>query len=70
MLNIFSVRWRLCRLVNQVDFLAVDEIQMCSDRDRGHIYTHRLLHARGRQETMFMGSEAIRPLLKRLISSY
>jgi ATP-dependent RNA helicase SUPV3L1/SUV3 len=52
----------------QVDFLAVDEIQMCSDRDRGHIYTHRLLHARGRQETMFMGSEAIRPLLKRLIA--
>jgi ATP-dependent RNA helicase SUPV3L1/SUV3 len=51
-----------------VDFLAVDEIQMCSDLDRGHIYTHRLLNARGLHETMFMGSEAIGPLLKRLIS--
>ncbi len=50
-----------------VDFLAVDEIQMCSDYDRGHIFTHRLLHARGQQETMFMGSEAIRPFLKRLV---
>jgi ATP-dependent RNA helicase SUPV3L1/SUV3 len=51
-----------------VDFLAVDEIQMCSDLDRGHIYTDRLLNARGLQETIFMGSEAIGPLLKRLIS--
>ena len=44
-----------------VDFLAVDEIQMCSDLDRGHIYTDRLLNARGLQETIFMGSsETIR----------
>ena len=51
----------------KVDFLAVDEIQMCSDPDRGHIFTDRLLHARGQEETMFMGAEAINFLLKQLV---
>ena len=50
-----------------VDFVAIDEIQLCSDSERGHIFTHRLLHARGIQETMFMGSAAIRPFLKKLV---
>jgi len=50
-----------------VDFMAIDEIQICADPDRGHIFTDRLLHARGGQETMFMGSEAIRPILKKLV---
>jgi ATP-dependent RNA helicase SUPV3L1/SUV3 len=49
------------------DFLAVDEIQMCADPDRGHIFTDRLLNARGIAETMVMGAETIRPLLRRLI---
>ena len=49
------------------DFLAVDEIQMCADIDRGHIFTDRLLHARGISETMVMGAETIRPLLRRLV---
>ena len=49
-----------------VSFLGIDEIQMCSDPDRGHIYTDRLLHARGREETMFMGAESIAPLIKKL----
>jgi ATP-dependent RNA helicase SUPV3L1/SUV3 len=48
------------------DFLAVDEIQMCADPDRGHVFTDRLLHARGISETMVMGAETIRPLLRRL----
>lgn len=51
----------------EFDFLAVDEIQLASDPDRGHIFTDRLLRARGRLETMFMGSETIRPLLKELV---
>ena len=51
----------------EVDFLAVDEIQLCADADRGHIFTDRLLNARGRQETMFMGADAFRPLLTRLV---
>lgn len=51
----------------QVAFLAVDEIQLCADRERGHVFTDRLLHARGYQETLFLGSDTIRPLLKSLI---
>ena len=50
-----------------VDFLAVDEIQLCGDAERGHVFTNRLLHARGASETMFLGAETIRPLLKRLV---
>lgn len=50
-----------------VDFLAIDEIQLCADPDRGHVFTDRLLHARGRVETMFMGADTIRPLLKKLV---
>ncbi len=49
-----------------VAFLAVDEVQMAADPERGHIVTNRLLHARGRQETMFLGAETIRPLLRQL----
>ena len=50
-----------------VDFLAVDEIQLCGDAERGHVFTNRLLHARGASETMFLGADTIRPLLKRLV---
>ncbi|HLI23084.1 MAG TPA: helicase-related protein, partial [Stellaceae bacterium] len=49
------------------DFLAVDEIQLCGDAERGHVFTNRLLHARGSCETMFLGADTIRPLLKRLV---
>ena len=54
-------------LDREVDFLAVDEIQLCGDRERGHIFTHRLMHARGAEETMFLGADTIRPLLRRLV---
>jgi ATP-dependent RNA helicase SUPV3L1/SUV3 len=50
-----------------VEFLAVDEIQLCADRERGHVFTARLLHARGLKETMFLGAETIRPLMRRLV---
>lgn len=50
-----------------VDFLAVDEIQLCADAERGHIFTDRLLHARGRSETMFMGAETMKPMVKKLV---
>ncbi len=49
------------------EFVAVDEIQLCADPDRGHVFTDRLLHARGLVETMFLGAETIRPLLQRLV---
>src|SRR5581483_6635732 len=45
----------------------VDEIQLCADPERGHVFTARLLHARGLAETMFLGSDTIRPLLRRLV---
>ena len=50
-----------------VEFLAVDEIQLCADPERGHVFTARLLHARGQSETMFLGAETIRPLMRRLV---
>jgi ATP-dependent RNA helicase SUPV3L1/SUV3 len=49
-----------------VDFLAVDEIQLCAHRERGHVFTDRLLHARGRRETWFLGAESMRPALRAL----
>jgi len=55
-------------LDRQVDFLAVDEIQLCADPERGHVFTARLLHARGQHETMFLGADTIRPLMHRLVS--
>jgi ATP-dependent RNA helicase SUPV3L1/SUV3 len=54
-------------LDRQVDFLAVDEIQLCADPERGHVFTARLLHARGLHETMFLGAETIKPLMRRLV---
>ena len=49
------------------DFVAVDEIQLCADPERGHVFTDRLLHARGRLETMFLGAETIRPAIAALV---
>eukprot|EP00439_Symbiodinium_sp_Y106_P087740 s1_g276.t1 len=51
----------------RVDFLAVDEIQLAADPERGHVFTDRLLRARGEEETMFLGSETARPLISRLL---
>ncbi len=53
-------------LERQVDFLAVDEIQLCGDAERGHVFTDRLLHARGRHETLFLGARTFAPLFRRL----
>ena len=54
-------------LDRRVDFLAVDEIQLCADRERGHVFTDRLLHARGLEETMFLGAATVKPLLRMLV---
>ena len=50
-----------------VAFLAVDEIQLCAHRERGHTFTDRLLHARGVNETLFLGAASMAPLLSRLV---
>ncbi|MBI2261296.1 MAG: phosphonate-binding protein [Caulobacterales bacterium] len=51
----------------QVEFLAVDEIQLVADPERGHVFTQRLLHARGRFETMFLGAGTMAPLMRSLV---
>ncbi len=50
-----------------VDFLAVDEIQLCADPERGHVFTDRLLHARGVHETLFLGSDTMRGAIAALV---
>ncbi|MEM7768285.1 MAG: helicase-related protein [Pseudomonadota bacterium] len=50
----------------RVDFLAIDEIQIAEDEDRGHIFTDRLLNARGTQETVLLGADTMRPMLREL----
>ena len=67
-----GARWFACTveampLDRDAEFVAIDEIQLCADPDRGHVFTDRLLHARGLVETMVMGAETIRPLLERLV---
>ena len=51
----------------EVSFLAIDEGQVAADPERGHVFTNRLLHARGYGETMILGSETLRPLIRALI---
>ena len=53
-------------LDRKVEFLAVDEIQLCADPERGHVFTHRLLHARGVAETMLMGATTVASLIRKL----
>lgn len=48
-------------------FLAVDEIQLCADPERGHVFTDRLLHARGDEETIFLGADTMRGAIQRFI---
>jgi ATP-dependent RNA helicase SUPV3L1/SUV3 len=50
-----------------VDFVAIDEIQLAADLDRGHVFTDRLLNRRGRAETMLIGAGTMKPLVEQLI---
>ncbi len=52
-----------------VDFVAVDEIQMCADRERGHIFTDRLLNFRGEVLTMFLGSQIMENIISQLVKN-
>ncbi|MBM2577272.1 hypothetical protein JQC91_13265 [Jannaschia sp. Os4] len=49
------------------DFVAIDEVQLCADPERGHVFTDRLLHMRGRHETLFMGSDTMRRAIVHLV---
>ena len=50
----------------KLEFVAIDEIQMCSDHERGHIFTDRILNLRGEKQTMFMGSHTMKSILSNL----
>ncbi|MEM9420885.1 MAG: helicase-related protein [Pseudomonadota bacterium] len=54
-------------LEREVSFLAIDEVQLAADPERGRIFTDRILHARGRHETLFLGADTMAPILRRLI---
>jgi len=50
-----------------VDFVAVDEVQLAADRERGHVFTHRLMHMRGDLETLFLGAGTIKTRLQNVV---
>ncbi len=68
-----SARYFLCtaeampRNGGGLAFVALDEAQLAADRERGHIFTDRLLHARGREETMLLGSSTLEPMVRALL---
>ncbi len=54
-------------LERRFPFVAIDEIQLAADPERGHVFTDRLLRARGSAETMLLGADTVRPLIRRLV---
>ncbi|HKX79720.1 MAG TPA: helicase-related protein, partial [Novosphingobium sp.] len=67
-----DARYLLCTaeampVAKDLSFVALDEAQLAADRERGHVFTDRLLHARGRDETMILGSQTLEPMVKALI---
>ena len=67
-----QARWYCCTVESmpvhkEFAFVAIDEAQLGYDPERGHIFTDRILHARGRDETMILGSESLRPLIRSLL---
>ncbi len=66
-----NARYFLCTVESmpidkQLEFVAIDEIQMCNDHERGHIFSDRLLNLRGEKQTMFMGSHTMKNILSNL----
>ncbi|MFC3175110.1 helicase-related protein [Novosphingobium bradum] len=67
-----QARWMLCTVEAMprkpdLAFIALDEAQLGADRERGHVFTDRLLHARGREETMILGSGVLEPMVRALV---
>ncbi|MDT0576225.1 helicase-related protein [Croceicoccus sp. F390] len=67
-----GARWRLCTAEAMdrdadVAFMGIDEAQLGADRERGHVFTDRLLNVRGREETMILGSSALGPMVRALV---
>src|SRR6476661_10792713 len=51
----------------EVAFLAIDEVQLGADLERGHVFTDRILNRRGREETLVLGAQTVRPMIERLL---
>ena len=69
-----SPRYYICTVESMpqdilVDFIAIDEIQMCTDHERGHIFTDRLLNFRGEKLTMFLGSHTMKNIIISLVEN-
>ena len=67
-----DARYHVCTveaMPQEVDvaFVAIDEVQLASDFERGHVFTDRLLHLRGREETMLLGAATMEPLIRALL---
>ncbi|MCB2059465.1 MAG: helicase-related protein [Novosphingobium sp.] len=67
-----DARWLLCTaeampIGADLAFVALDEAQLSADRERGHVFTDRLLHARGREETLILGSATLEPMVRALV---
>jgi ATP-dependent RNA helicase SUPV3L1/SUV3 len=67
-----GARWLLSTVESMpierdVAFVAIDEAQLAADRERGHVFTDRILRARGREETMILGSDPLRPMIRALL---
>ena len=67
-----KARWFLCTAESMprdrdTAFVAIDEAQLAADPERGHVFTDRMLHMRGREETMILGSDSLRPMLGALV---
>src|SRR4051812_14059692 len=67
-----DARWFLCTaesmpMERDFAFVALDEAQLGADPERGHVFTDRMLHARGREETMILGSETLAPMVRALL---
>ncbi len=67
-----DARWLLCTaeampVGADLAFIGIDEAQLSADRERGHIFTDRLLNARGREETMILGSATLDPMIRALV---
>src|ERR1700686_3244813 len=65
-------RFRVCTVEAMPEktdaaFLAIDEIQLAGDLERGHVFTDRLLNLRGREETLLLGAATMRGIVERLI---
>lgn len=67
-----NARWHLCTVEAMpsrpdLAFVALDEAQLAADPERGHVFTDRIIHTRGREETMLLGSATLEPMVKALI---